>query len=250
MRRPAVRTLAVAAATVALSALGTTLAFAETPQHCDKLVCLKDGTQFGAPVSAYPAESQPGAVSATQLVQDCAAAQLGQLDNISCGFYPYSDPQAVGYGDWAPLSSDFMNCYGGNDANNLNWSSSSTYTTTSTVTVTASLEVGLDEMFKTSFSTSYAHSWGTATGSTQSFFAYVPQGYKAHLQHRYQEQQATGVMWINYGHTGNKPGEGYGHHYYGITDYTATSPVKDDSGMVDDQVSMSPPQALQSGECS
>ncbi|MER8114491.1 hypothetical protein GTY81_26445 [Streptomyces sp. SID8366] len=240
----------MAATTVALTTLGTALAFAETPQYCDHEVCLKDGTRFGAPADAFPAQSQHGAVSATQLVNDCAQAQMNTLSDVSCGFYPYQDPQTVGYGQWTALTSDYANCSGGNDANNVNWASSTTYTTTNSVQVSASLKVGIDKLIETTISTSYSYTWGTAQGTTQQFSAFVPQGYKAHLQHRYQQQQVAGVMWINYGKTGDKPGQGYGHHYYAITDFTSTSPVKKDDGLVDDEVSLSPLTAVTPDECS
>ncbi|MEU8934357.1 hypothetical protein AB0D30_31285 [Streptomyces sp. NPDC048409] len=249
MKRRTSRVLTLAVATATLSAAATVAAFAETPQYCDGLVCLKDGTRFGAPAEAFPAQSEPGAVSATQIVEDCAAAQVSS-QSFSCGFYPYSDPQTVGYGPWKRLTSDYVNCYGGNNQNNLNWSSSSTYTTTNSVTVSSSVEVGLSELFKATFSAQYARTWGTAEGETQSFSSYVPRGKKAHLQHRYQKQQASGVLWIDYGETGNQPGQGYGHHYYAITDFTATSPVKNEDEHVDDQVSMSSPKAAQSDDCS
>ncbi|MFH8342586.1 hypothetical protein [Streptomyces sp. AM6-12] len=250
MPRRTARAVSVAAATLAFATLGTALAFAETPQYCDHEVCLKNGTRFGAPADAFPQQSQPGAVSASQLVDDCAKAQLGQLSDVSCGFYPYGDPRDVGYGSWTPLTSDYANCYGGNDANNLNWASTTTYTTSNSVTVSASFKAGIDELIEASISTSYSYTWGTAEGTTQQFSAYVPKGYKAHLQHRYQEQQVNGVLWINYSKTGDKAGQGYGHHYYAITDFTSTSPVKGADGRVDDVVSLSPLTALTPDECS
>ncbi|MFQ3562211.1 hypothetical protein QZN11_36180 [Streptomyces gramineus] len=249
MTRRTARAVVLTAATVALSAAATTLASAETPQYCDKLVCLKDGTRFGAPAEAFPASSQPGAVSATQIVEDCAAAQEGD-QSFSCGFYPYAAPEKVGYGKWKALTSDYANCYGGNEQDNLTWSSTSTYSTTNSVTVGVNVEVGLTALLKTTLTTQYARTWGKTKGDTQSFSAYVRKGYKAHLQHRYQKQQMSGVLWINYAETGDKPGEGYGHHYYAITDFTATSPVKDAGGRVDDQVAMSAPKRLGADDCS
>ncbi|MYR88922.1 hypothetical protein GTY41_29400 [Streptomyces sp. SID685] len=230
--------------------MGTAIAFAETPRYCDHEVCLENGTRFGAPASAFPQQSEPGAVSASQFVNDCAKARLGQMSDVDCGFYPYGDPQAIGYGSWAPLTKDYANCYGGNDANNLDWGATSTYSTSNSVTVGATVKAGLDELIEATLSTSYTATWGTAEGTTEHFAAFVPKGYKAHLQHRYQQQQVKGVLWINYDKTGNKDGQGYGHHYYAITDFTSTSPVKNEDGTVDDVVSLSPLVALAPGECS
>ncbi|MFG2794682.1 hypothetical protein [Streptomyces sp. NPDC048419] len=149
-----------------------------------------------------------------------------------------------------PLTSNYTNCYGDNPSNNISWSDHNQYTTSNSVTVGASVEVGLSALVKVSIQTSYQHTWGWSTGTTQTFSAYVPKGYTAHLQHRYQRQEVTGVLWINYEHTGTGPLEGHGHHYWAITDFTATSPVADPrNGTVDDQVSLSKPQRVGPGDC-
>ncbi|MGP3951731.1 hypothetical protein [Streptomyces sp. 7N604] len=245
------RLLAVVTATLSFGALGAGTAFAETPTFCEgKYVCLGDGTAFGAPEEAYPEASGEGQISARQIVEDCAAEQEMDVPGVSCGFYPYGSPETTGLGPWEPLSSDFANCRGGNEQNNITWSDHNEYITTNSVTVGASLEVGLSKLVKASIQTQYQHTWGQSTGTTQSFSAFVPEGHKAHLQHRYQRQQVTGVFWIDYEHTGTGPFEGHGHHYWAITDFTATSPVKNSSnGAVEDQVSLSKPQKLQPGEC-
>ncbi|MEV7452321.1 hypothetical protein [Streptomyces nigra] len=244
------RLLAVTTATLGFGALGTATAHAETPSFCQgRYVCLENGTAFGAPADAYPETSGDDRITAEQIVRDCAAESEQDISGVACGFYPYAEPRTTGYGTWKPLTADFSNCYGGNEQNNLTWSHSNEYSTSNSVTVGAGVEIGLSELVKASIQTSYQHTWGRSTGSTQSFSAFVPKGHKAHLQHRYQRQEVTGVLWIDYEHTGTGPMEGHGHHYWAITDFTAVSPVKDEDGVVRDQVALSRPQRLQQGDC-
>ncbi|MEU6174861.1 hypothetical protein ABZ832_23490 [Streptantibioticus parmotrematis] len=249
MTRRTTRALAVTAAAVLMSAAGTAVAFAETPQPCDGgYVCLKSGTVFGAPASDYPAQSQPGAVSATQLVSDCNAALAGQEKNISCGFYPNGDgtPTQIGFGPWQQVTSDFLNCSGGTATES--YSAAETYSESNSVTVGVSVESGIEDLFKTTVSTSYSYTWGSAQTTTQTYNETVDPGDKAHMAYRYEEQQLTGTLWINYGKTGNSPGQGYGHHYYAITGFTETSPVKQSDGSVQTEVTLVQSPA-QPGEC-
>ncbi|MFJ9822324.1 hypothetical protein ACIRU3_45330 [Streptomyces sp. NPDC101151] len=251
MTRRKARLIALTAATVSLGAVGAGTAFAETPTFCEnKYVCLENGTVFGGPEGDYPQTPSDTQITAQQIVEDCAVDRQSGMPGVECGFYPYGEPTTTGFGTWEPLTSDYANCQGGNEQNNINWSDHNEYTTSNSVTVGASLEIGLGELVKTSIQTSYQYTWGSSTGTTQTFGAFVPKGYKAHLQHRYQRQQVTGVLWIDYEHTGTGPMEGHGHHYWAITDFTATSPVKDASnGTVEDQVSLSKLQPVQTGEC-
>ncbi|SED50483.1 hypothetical protein SAMN05428944_7910 [Streptomyces sp. 1222.5] len=58
------------------------------------------------------------------------------------------------------------------------------------------------------------------------------------------------MLWIDYEHTGTGPLQGHGHHYWALTDFTATSPVKDpDDQTVKDQVSLSKPQPVAADDC-
>ncbi|WP_406410618.1 hypothetical protein [Streptomyces sp. NBC_01614] len=246
------RLIALTTATLSFGAVAAGTASAETPTFCgDMYVCLENGTVFGGPEETYPETPSESQITAQQIVEDCAVDRQADAPGVSCGFYPYGEPEVVGFGKWEPLTSDYTNCYGGGgDLNNIEWSDHNEYTTSNSVTVGASVEIGLSELVQVSIDTNFQHTWGSSTGTTQSFTAFVPKGYKAHLQHRYQRQQVTGVLWIDYEHTGTGPMEGHGHHYWAITDFTATSPVKGSSdATVKDQVSLAKPRPVQAGDC-
>ncbi|MFJ3812377.1 hypothetical protein ACIPWE_39210 [Streptomyces sp. NPDC090073] len=251
MTRRTARLYALAAATVSLGAVGAGTAFAETPTSCQaKYVCLADGTVFGGPAASYPDTPTDSQITARQIVEDCAVDRQADAPGVACGFYPYGEPETKGYGPWEPLTADYANCRGGNEQNNITYSDHSEYTTSNSVTVGASVEVGLSELVKASLRTDYQYTWGSSEGTTQSFSAFVPKAHKAHLQHRYQRQQVTGVLWIDYEHTGTGLLQGHGHHYWALTDFTATSPVKDvDDQTVKDQVSLSKPQPVAADDC-
>jgi hypothetical protein len=243
-----IATTTVTAAAI-LGTVGVSSAYAETPSSCEVVyVCLKNGTMFGAPKEAYPTQSDDQHITAAQIVQDCSTDQETDHPRVSCGFYPYGPPTTVGYGDWEPLTSDYVNCHGGGNYWNITWSGTITYTTSNSVSVGFQTWVDL-EVVKYSLDFRYEHSWGKSTGSTQSFSAFVPKGYKAHLKHRYQKQVVKGVLWIDYEHTGTGPMEGHGHHYWAITDFEAVSPIIRANGTVQDMVALAKPTKIKPGDC-